>query len=93
MAECGNVKQAVRVMTAQEGITQGELAERMGELKQVLSRTLNKPDHRIAADLLPIAQALGCSLELRFIRPDGSVAACIPYKGSAAEEEQSSRDD
>lgn len=85
MAECKSVKQAVRVMVAQEGITQVELAERMNTTQSILSRTLGKPDHRIAADLLPIASALDCTLELRFVRPDGSVAASVAYK---AEQEQ-----
>ena len=73
------LKQAVKVLSAQNGITQTELAERVGVMQAALSRTVNKPDHRITADLLPIATALGCSLELRFIRPDGSVAAVVPY--------------
>lgn len=80
MGECRSIKQAVRVMVAQEGITQGELAGRMSTSESIFSRTLGKPDHRIASDLLPIAAALGCTLELRFIRPDGSVAASVGYK-------------
>lgn len=83
--EYQTIKQAVKVLQAQEDLTQEELAQRIGVVRPVLSRTLGKPDHRIAADLLPIAAALGCSLELRFIRRDGSVAASVPYK---AEQEQ-----
>lgn len=84
--EYGTIKQAVKVMQAQHGLTQEDLARLVGVVRPVLSRTLGKPDHRIAADLLPIAAALGCTLELRFVRPDGSVAAVVPY---ALEEGQS----
>lgn len=74
------LKQAIKVLSAQEGITQTELAQRLDTLQAALSRTINKPDHRIASDLLPIAQALGCKLELHFIREkDGQTAAIIPY--------------
>ena len=74
------LKQAIKVLTAQAGITQTELANRLEVVQPVLSRTINKPDHRITADLLPIAQALGCKLELHFIREkDGTTAAVIPY--------------
>lgn len=76
---CKDVKQVVRVLTAQEGISQQGLADRLGVLPAALSRTLGKPDHRITADLLPIAQALGCTLEVHFVRSDGSVAAVVPY--------------
>jgi len=91
--EYKSIRQAVKVLQAQEDMTQEELAQRVGVCRPALARTIGKPDHRITADLLPIANALKCSLELRFIRPDGSVAACIPYKGSAAGEEQTSTDD
>lgn len=91
--EYKSIRQAVKVLQAQEDMTQEELAQKVGVCRPALARTIGKPDHRITADLLPIAQALGCSLELRFIRPDGSVAACVPYRAGAAEEEQSSRDD
>lgn len=74
------LKQAIKVLSAQEGITQTELAQRLDTLQAALSRTINKPDHRIQADLLPIAQALGCKLELHFIREkDGQTAAIIQY--------------
>lgn len=77
--EFKNVKDAVKALQAQQDLTQEELASRVGVCRPVLSRTINKPDHRIAADLLPIATALGFNLELHFIRPDGSVAAVVPY--------------
>lgn len=73
------LKQAIKVLSAHEGITQTELAQRLNILQAALSRTINKPDHRIESDLLPIAQALGCNLELHFVRPDGSTAAIVPY--------------
>ena len=73
------LKQAIKVLSAQEGITQTELAQRLDILQAALSRTINKPDHRIGADLLPIAQALGCKLQLHFMREDGSTAAIVPY--------------
>ena len=73
------LKQAIKVLSAHEGITQTELAERVGVLQAALSRTINKPDHRIESDLLPIAQALGCKLQLHFIREDGSTAAIVPF--------------
>ena len=74
-----NIKHAVKALQAQQDLTQEELAERIGVVRSVLSRTINKPDHRISADILPIAQALGCNLELHFVRPDGSTAAIVPY--------------
>lgn len=77
--EYKNVKHAVKALQAQLDLTQEEVAKRMGVVRPVLSRTINKPDHRISADLLPIAQALGCKLELHFVRPDGSTAAVVPY--------------
>ena len=73
------LKQAIKVLTAQEGITQTELANRLDTMQSVVSRTINKPDHRITADLLPIAQALGCKLQLHFVREDGTTAAVVPY--------------
>ena len=80
------IKQAVKVLSAQAGITQTELAQRLDILQAALSRTINKPDHRIMADLLPIAQALGCKLELHFIREkDGETAAIIPYPADETE--------
>lgn len=80
--EYQTIKQAVRVLQAQQGLTQEDIAQRIGVVRPVLSRTLGKPDHRIAADLLPIASALGCHLELRFVRDDGNVAAIVPYTAS-----------
>lgn len=73
------LKQAVKVLTAQAGITQTELANRLEVVQPVLSRTINKPDHRITTDILPIAQALGCKLQLHFVREDGTTAAVVPY--------------
>ena len=74
------LKQAIKVLTAQAGITQTELAQRLDTLQAALSRTINKPDHRITTDLLPIAQALGCKLELHFVsEKDGQTAAVVPY--------------
>lgn len=86
MQHCTDIKHAVKVLAAQEGVTQSTLAERMHSTQSIISRTIGKPDHRISSDLLPIAEALGCTLELRFVRHDGSVAAVVPY---AAEGEQS----
>ena len=80
------LKQAIKVLLAQEGITQTELANRLEVVQPVLSRTINKPDHRIISDILPIALVLGCKLELHFIREkDGETAAIIPYPADEIE--------
>lgn len=84
--ECKTIKQAVKVLQAQQGLTQEDVAKRIGVVRPVLSRTLGKPDHRIASDLLPIASALGCGIELRFVRPDGSVAASVGYKAEQGQD-------
>lgn len=88
MQHCTDIKHAIKVLAAQEGITQSELASRMDSTQSIISRTLGKPDHRITSDLLPIASALGCTLELRFVRSDGSVAASVAYiaEGEQAQE-------
>lgn len=83
------LKQAIKVLSAQNGITQTELAQRLDTLQAALSRTINKPDHRIATDLLPIAQALGCKLELHFVQADGKTAAIVPYPQEGQHENSS----
>lgn len=78
--EYKSVKHAVKALQAQADLTQEQLADRIDVCRAALSRTINKPDHRITSDLLPIAQALGCKLELHFIREkDGETVAVIPY--------------
>lgn len=73
------VKQALKVIMALNGKTQTSLADEMGVIREVLNRTINKPDHRIATDLLPIAQALGCTIRLQFVDKNGNVAASVDY--------------
>lgn len=74
-----DLKQALRLLLAEAGITQAQLAQRIQLTPANLSAKINKDDHKIVADCGRIAQALGCSLRLQFIRDDGTIAAEVDY--------------
>lgn len=60
-------KQAVRVMLANKGLTQRDLANKIGLSEANMSRLLCKDDFRLDADIIHISQALGYTVKIQMI--------------------------
>lgn len=65
-----NSKQAVKMLMGAMGVTQTELAQRLGKTQQSISQKMNVGRFD-ADDLEEIAKAVGCKFDAAFILPDG----------------------
>lgn len=68
------------------GITQSELAERLGINRVSVSRLLSDDNDMRASTIIKIANAIGCSVSEMFegdegVTRDGELTALIQYKG------------
>jgi len=57
------------------GITQAELARRMGTSQSVVSRLENMDSSPTLRTVVKVAKALGCEVELRFVRREAETEA------------------
>lgn len=65
-----SVAEKVRLIMKRQGITMGELAQASGQTRQNLSNKMTRGNFT-EKDISELAAALGCSVEIRFIMPDG----------------------
>lgn len=61
----------IRIIMNRLGVSMTELAERSGQTRQNLSNKFSRRNLS-ESDLETLADALGCSVDIRFILPDGS---------------------
>lgn len=61
----------IRIIAKRVNMSMGDLAEATGQTRQNLSNKLNR-DNLSQNDLLSLAAAMGCTVEIKFTLPDGS---------------------
>lgn len=65
-----SVAEKLRLIMKRKGITMGELAEASGQTRQNLSNKMTRGNFS-EKDIIKLAEALGCTAEIRFVLPDG----------------------
>ena len=61
----------IRIIAKRVNMSMGELAEATGQTRQNLSNKLNR-DNLSQNDLISLASAMGCTVEIKFTLPDGT---------------------
>ena len=61
----------IRIIAKRVNMSMGELAEATGQTRQNLSNKLSR-DNLSQNDLIALASAMGCTVEIRFTLPDGT---------------------
>lgn len=61
----------IRIIAKRVNISMGELAEATGQTRQNLSNKLSR-DNLSQNDLISLASAMGCTVEIKFTLPDGT---------------------
>ncbi|MDD5864200.1 MAG: helix-turn-helix transcriptional regulator [Firmicutes bacterium] len=61
----------IRIIAKRVNMSMGELAEATGQTRQNLSNKLSR-DNLSQNDLLSLASAMGCTVEIKFTLPDGT---------------------
>lgn len=64
------ISEKIRIIMKRQNITLGELAERSGQTRQNLSNKLSRGNFT-EKDIIKLAEALGCTVEIAIITPDG----------------------
>ena len=65
------VAEKIRIILRRRGMTLGDLADAMGQSRQNLSNKMSR-NNFYEADVRAAADALGCSVDIKFIMPDGT---------------------
>lgn len=65
------VAEKIRLIMKRQNKTMGELAEASGQTRQNLSNKMSRGNFT-EKDILTLAGALGCTVEVRFTLPDGT---------------------
>lgn len=65
------VAEKIRLIMKRQGKTMGDLAEASGQTRQNLSNKMTRGNFT-EKDILTLAEALGCQVEIRFTLPDGT---------------------
>lgn len=65
------VAEKIRLIMKRQNKTMGELAEASGQTRQNLSNKMSRGNFT-EKDILTLAEALGCTVEVRFTLPDGT---------------------
>lgn len=65
------VAEKIRLIMKRQGKTMGDLAEASGQTRQNLSNKMTRGNFT-EKDILTLAEALGCQVEIRFTLPDGN---------------------
>ena len=60
-----------RIIAKRVNMSMGELAEATGQTRQNLSNKLSR-DNLSQNDLISLASAMGCTVEIKFTLPDGT---------------------
>ena len=61
----------IRIIAKRVNMSMGELAESTGQTRQNLSNKLSR-DNLSQNDLISLASAMGCTVEIKFTLPDGA---------------------
>lgn len=61
----------IRIIAKRVNMSMGDLAEATGQTRQNLSNKLSR-DNLSQNDLLSLASAMGCTVEIKFTLPDGT---------------------
>lgn len=61
----------IRIVAKRVNMSMGELAEATGQTRQNLSNKLSR-DNLSQNDLISLASAMGCTVEIKFTLPDGT---------------------
>lgn len=61
----------IRIIAKRVNMSMGELAEATGQTRQNLSNKLSR-DNVSQNDLIALASAMGCTVEIKFTLPDGT---------------------
>lgn len=61
----------IRIIAKRVNMSIGELAEATGQTRQNLSNKLSR-DNLSQNDLISLASAMGCTVEIKFTLPDGT---------------------
>ncbi len=65
------VAEKIRLIMKRQGKTMGDLAEASGQTRQNLSNKMTRGNFS-ERDILTLAKALGCRVEIQFTLPDGT---------------------
>ena len=65
-----SVSEKIRLIMNRQKVTMGELAERSGQTRQNLSNKMTRGNFS-EKDILALASALGCTVEITFTLPNG----------------------
>ena len=65
------VAEKLRLIMKRSQVTMGDLAERSGQTRQNLSNKMSRGNFT-ERDIATLATALGCSVKVTFVMPDGS---------------------
>ena len=65
------VAEKLRLIMKRSQVTMGDLAERSGQTRQNLSNKMSRGNFT-ERDIATLAAALGCSVKVTFVMPDGS---------------------
>jgi len=65
------VAEKIRLIMKRQNKTMGEIAEASGQTRQNLSNKMTRGNFT-EKDILVLAEALGCQVEIRFTLPDGT---------------------
>ncbi len=65
------VAEKIRLIMKRQNKTMGDIAEASGQTRQNLSNKMTRGNFA-EKDILALAEALGCQVEIRFTLPDGT---------------------
>lgn len=65
------VAEKIRLIMKRQNKTMGDIAEASGQTRQNLSNKMTRGNFT-EKDILALARALGCQVEIRFTLPDGT---------------------
>ncbi len=65
------VAEKIRLIMKRQNKTMGDIAEASGQTRQNLSNKMTRGNFT-EKDILALAEALGCQVEIRFTLPDGT---------------------
>lgn len=65
------VAEKIRLIMKRQNVMMGDLAEATGQTRQNLSNKMSRGNFS-EKDIISLAEALGCKVEIKFTMPDGT---------------------
>lgn len=65
------VAEKIRLIMKRNGLTMGDLADATGQTRQNLSNKMTRGNFS-ERDIIALAKALGCNVDIKFTLPDGT---------------------